>query len=145
MKKNEYNDNYKDNFTLINTGERSDLRTIKLNEEILDVSTIRLPINDVNIRKETVTMNKTITIPITSEELVIETKAASPNGQDEIMRIPLSSETIEVIKHPTQLEKVNIYTRHVQDIEHVNEILKREQIRIEKTGNPTIIVNDTEL
>jgi uncharacterized protein (TIGR02271 family) len=120
---------------------------IQLHQEVLDLSKVQVRTNEVHIHKEVITEEKTITIPITREELVIEKKALSPVGsnqsdcQMEIIRIPISEERIEVTKHPVMLEEVNYYTNSYEEIQHIEETVKRELLHVDTIGHP-IIVNE---
>ncbi|TYR81345.1 YsnF/AvaK domain-containing protein [Priestia megaterium] len=121
-----------------------------LHEEKLDVFKKWIQTGEVTIHKEVFSVEKTIVVPVTCEELVVEKKvlgAEKPDqtdGHTEIIRIPISEERIEVIKHPTILEDVTIYKRQFQKIESVEETLKKEKAHIETIGNPEVIDKDIE-
>lgn len=130
----------------INLAQNSNQPThIQLHQEELDLSKILVKTSEVHIHKEVVTEEKTITVPITREELVIEKRVLSPvdsnqtDGQVEIIRIPLSEERIEVTKHPVILEEVNYYTNSYEDIQHIEETVKRELLHVDTIGHPTIV------
>ncbi len=114
---------------------------LELHEEVLDISKEQNQIAEVISRKEVITEERTITVPVTREELVIEKKVFNSDTPDqtfettEIMRIPVSEERIEVIKHQTKLDDVDIYKRSYQETEHIEETIKKEQIQIDTTGN----------
>ena len=114
--------------------------TIHLHQEELDITKTRVQTNEVTIHKEIVTEQRTISIPITREELVIEKKLLSPDS-NQIIRIPLSEERIEVTKHPVILENVNYYTNSYDEIQHIEETVKRELLHVDTIGHP-IIVNE---
>ena len=124
--------------------------TLQLHEEKLDISKKWIKTGEVSIHKEVFTEEKTITVPVTHEELIIKKKvldAENPDqtdGHTEIIRIPISEERIEVIKHPTVLEDVAIYKRQFQETTSVTETLKKEKVHIETTGNPKVVNKNTE-
>ena len=123
---------------------------IQLRKEQLEISKELVHTADVASHKEVVTEEKTITVPVTHEELVIEKKDLNDSTSDtggeysEIMRIPLTEEQIEVVKHPVKLEDVSIYTNQYQETEHVEETIKKETARIETSGNVKVVDQDTE-
>lgn len=123
---------------------------MQLHEEKLDISKKWIQTGAVSIHKEVFTEEQTITVPVTHEELIIEKKVLdteSPNQtgeHTEIIRIPISEERIEVIKHPAVLEDVAIYKRQFQETKSVKETLKKEKVYIETTGNPEVVDKNTE-
>lgn len=65
-----------------------DTRTMQLREERLDIEKQRVQ-SEARVRKEVVTENRTITVPVQHEELVVEREGEAP------LRIPLSGEERE--------------------------------------------------
>ena len=128
----------------------SDNARLQLREEQLEISKELVQTADITSHKEVITEEKTITVPVTHEELVIEKKELNNNTSDsndeysEIMRIPLTEEQLEVVKNPVKLEDVSIYTNKHQETEHVLETLKKETAHIETSGNATVVDEDTE-
>ena len=80
------------------------IEKLLLREEKLDISKNKVQTGDVNIYKDIIKEDKTITVPIVREELVIENQRANNKGFETI-RIPINEEQIEVIKHPMVLEE----------------------------------------
>ncbi|MGK3722507.1 YsnF/AvaK domain-containing protein [Priestia megaterium] len=123
---------------------------LQLHEEKLDISKKWIKTGEVAIHKEVFTEEKTITIPVIHEELIIEKKVLDAENPDqtgehtEIIRIPISEERIEVIKHPTVLEDVAIYKRQFQETKSVTETLKKEKTHMEITGKPEVVDKNTE-
>ncbi|WP_138493632.1 YsnF/AvaK domain-containing protein [Paenibacillus pinistramenti] len=119
-------------------------RTMRLREEQLDISKTRQTTGEVNLRKEVIEQEQSINVPVTREEVVIEKKAVQdeatgePIGKDETIRIPVTEERVEVSKRPVVTGEVEIHKRQVQDTEHVSDTLKKEEARLEQTGNPTV-------
>jgi uncharacterized protein (TIGR02271 family) len=110
----------------------SAIGTMKLREEQLDIRTERVQLADVEVRRETVTDEQVLTVPVTREELVVW-----KNGV-EAVRIPVREDRVEVRKVPVVLQDVNVYTEHVESEETVEETLKRETARIEVTGEADV-------
>lgn len=125
-----------------------DSSTIKIREEQLDITKKRIPLGEVTIRKEVFTEEKNITVPVTREELVIENKipcldAKSRTGErTEVIRIPVSEEHVEVIKHSVVLEDVRTYTNQFEEIERIEELIKKEKLNVKTTGEPKVVYND---
>ncbi len=108
---------------------------IKLREEQLDITKNRVKTADVDVHKEIVTDKKKVTVPVAREELVVEEKAIGNNQESKTARIPLSEESIEVIKHPKQLNDVNISKKEHTENETVEETLKKEKLTTESKGD----------
>ena len=115
--------------------KKDDNIKIKLREEQMDITKDRVKTADVYVRKEIITDEKTITVPVNREELVVEKKAISNDQESETMRIPLSVEHIEVIKHPKQLNNVTISKNKYTETEAVEETLKKEKLTIDSKGD----------
>jgi uncharacterized protein (TIGR02271 family) len=128
----------------------SDHARIQLLEEQLEISKELVKTAEVTSHKEAITEEKTITVPITREELVIEKRIIDNNSADddsetsEIMRIPLTEEQINISKSPVKLEDVSIHTNKYQEIEHIEETLKKEKVHIETSGDVTVVDEDVE-
>jgi conserved domain len=122
---------------------------IQLHEEQLDIAKKWIQTRDVNIHKEVFTEEKTITVPVTREELVIETKLLDEestnktDGNIEVIRIPISEERIEVTKHSVVLEDIQIYKHQFQENKCIEETLKKEKLHLEITGDPKVINEET--
>lgn len=119
--------------------------TIKIKEEQLDIAKRWVETGDVKIYKETYTKEKSFTIPVSCEELVIEkiTFPSSNTGNEdvgkEVIRIPLSEEQIEFRKKNVALENVSVYKEKIEEIKHIEETLNKERVRLKISGSPQII------
>jgi uncharacterized protein (TIGR02271 family) len=118
-------------------------RTIRLVGEILRVHKERVSRGEVRLRKEVVTETKTIEVPVTREELVIERApgdgreaagAQVGSGEKEI-RVPLSEERVHVEKKPVVNEEVRVGKRQVQDTKRVSEQVQHEELTTETHGD----------
>lgn len=135
----------------LRSGYRDEDRKMRLHEEQLDISKTRQPAGEVNVRKDVIEEQKTINVPVNREEVVIEKKvmhdegaASEPIGKNESIHIPVTEERVEVHKRPVVAGEVDIHKREVQDTEQVTDTLKREEARLDQTGNPRI-QGDTKL
>jgi uncharacterized protein (TIGR02271 family) len=119
---------------------------LQLKKEQLDIVKRYLQIGEVNIYRETLTEEKSFTIPVVREDLVIETRDLSslpPEYKDaapkEVIRIPLSEEHVEFTKHKVDLEEVSIYKEQVHATEKVEKTLKREELKVKIHGTPKVL------
>jgi uncharacterized protein (TIGR02271 family) len=126
-------------------------RVIPVREEELRVHRQEVVTGEIVIRKEVITEQKTITVPVTREELVIERRAGTgqPSDQpldqgeemdDEILkdggtlRIVLHEEQVHVQKQVVVKEEIFISKRSIQETKHFEETLRHEEAHIERVG-----------
>jgi uncharacterized protein (TIGR02271 family) len=115
---------------------------IQLRGEVLRTFKERVRRGEVRIRKEVVTENQRVEVPVTREELVVESvpvseRQASPGeiGAGEEIRVPLSEEVPRVEKQQVVQEEVRVGKRAVQKTEHVSDDVRHEQLRVDKEGD----------
>jgi uncharacterized protein (TIGR02271 family) len=119
------------------TGER----TMKLHEEQLRATKQPVETGEVRVRKEVVTEHKTLDVPVTREEVVVERRPASgPASAADIrpgeeVRIPVREEQVRVEKEAVVKEEVSVGKRKVQDTEHVGGTVRKEEVRVEQEGD----------
>ncbi|WP_052947752.1 YsnF/AvaK domain-containing protein [Aneurinibacillus tyrosinisolvens] len=139
-------------------------QTLQLHEEQLTISKNQVQAGEVQIRREAVEEQKTLTVPVTHEEVYIErrpvtgsqaanstTASAAGNtaaggtamGKNEVIRIPVMEEHITVNKTPVVTEEIIISKREVQEMQQVTDTVKHEEAHLESTGNPVIQGEDT--
>jgi uncharacterized protein (TIGR02271 family) len=111
---------------------------IQLREECLDISKEIVKTTTVNIHKETFTEEKTFTIPVSREELVIEKKFLAED-KTETIRIPIKEERVEIVKHPVALEDVTYHIEEFQENKCITEILKKEKLKVQTEGSAIVI------
>jgi uncharacterized protein (TIGR02271 family) len=127
-----------ENYLLVNheraSGPMKDV-TFKIKEEQLNIAKQWLQTADVKVYRETLTQEKSFSIPIKREELVIEHTLLSSqkNVPPEVIRILLSEEQVNFTKNMLFIEDVSIYKEQIEDIKHIEAILKREEPRIKFT------------
>ena len=98
-----------------------------------------------------ITETKSIDVPVTHEELVIErhpvtnaTASTTPIGQDSTdIRVALSREEAVLEKNTVVREEVEVGKRSVTETQHLTDTVRREEARIENTGD-THVVGDTD-
>jgi uncharacterized protein (TIGR02271 family) len=129
-----------------NTGERR----IQLLGEMLRVHKELVQKGEVRVRKEVVTENRMMEVPVTREELVIERRDASGGvpvdtniGEGEEIRVPLTEEQVRVDKQPVVTDEVRIGKKQVTDTRKVSDTVKHEEVKVEKKGD--VKVDDKDL
>jgi uncharacterized protein (TIGR02271 family) len=118
---------------------------IPLREEQLNVEKQRVQKGEVRVHKEVVTEQQRIDVPVSHEEVVIERIPASegkpaetPIGQGETIRIPVSEDQVNVTKQTVETGEIDITKREVRGEQRVSGTVKREEPRIEKSGDVNI-------
>ena len=111
---------------------------IQLLGEVLRVHKDRVSRGDITLRKEVVTENKTVNVPVTREELVIERHAAEGTtpvsgriGDAGEIRIPLTEERASADKSTVVREEVSVGKRNVEDTRTISEDVSREDLVVD--------------
>lgn len=122
--------------------------SLHLRKEELDINKKRVQAGEVELSKEIVEEQKTVDVPVTHEEVVIERRSVDneasdyPIGESETIRIPVSEEQVDVDKHTVITGEVSAHKREVEENKHVDETLKREEARVNSTGDVDVINED---
>jgi uncharacterized protein (TIGR02271 family) len=110
---------------------------IQLLGEVLRVHKERINRGEVRIRKEVVTENQTVQVPVTREELVIERRPVNDTasadgsiGESEI-RVPLSEERPSIDKSTVVREEVSVSKRPVEEVRDVTGEVRREELVVD--------------
>lgn len=127
-------------------------RVMELREEQLNVGKERVQAGEVQIRKEIVTEMKTVEVPLTREEIVVERRnldgiprdgsLSAADMKTEEIRIPVSEEHVHIEKQVVPREEVRVSARKVTDTEVVSEEIRREEARIQSEGRVTMKTKD---
>jgi uncharacterized protein (TIGR02271 family) len=112
---------------------------IQLFGEVLRVHKERVSRGEARVRRDVITENQTVEVPVTREELVLErvavpadTPAPSANiGRSQEIRVPLSEDRVRVEKVPVVTEEVRIGKREVADVARVEDDVRREELRVD--------------
>jgi uncharacterized protein (TIGR02271 family) len=116
-----------------------------LREEELDIAKDRVSTGEVNLHKEIIEERKVMDVPVAHEEVIIERKAFNhehsdtPIGSEESIHIPVSEERLQVGKHTELVGEISAHKREVEEPQHVDEVLKREEARVDVDGHPRVI------
>jgi uncharacterized protein (TIGR02271 family) len=118
-----------------------DSTTLELREEELRTEKEQVKAGEVRLRKEVVTEERTVEVPVTREEVVVERRPAARGqeargdiGESEEIRIPVMEEEVRVEKTPVVKEEVSLKKRQVHDTERVSDTVRREEARIEDSS-----------
>ncbi|WP_315861915.1 YsnF/AvaK domain-containing protein [Candidatus Cyanaurora vandensis] len=121
---------------------------LQLLKEVLKVNKERVQKGEVRLRKEVITETKTMDVPVTHEEVVIErrlvtdeTTATGQIGDDQTIRVPLTEEQVKVDKRAVVTEEILVGKREVEETQKVSETVRREELRTDSQGN--VIVQDS--
>jgi len=118
---------------------------IRLRKEELDIAKSKVQKGDVEIGKEIIEEHKSVDVPVTREEVVIERKtlnneaSESPITNEQTIHIPVSEEKVNVGKHTVVTGEISAHKRAIENTEHIDETLKREEALINKIGNPDVV------
>jgi uncharacterized protein (TIGR02271 family) len=126
--------------------------TIPLIEERLNVSK-KTSTTQYTITKEPVTEKKTIEVPVTHEELVVEkrppkesssTSAQGPVKLKTEIKVPLNREEVEVTKEPFVKEEVVVKKKPVTEIRTVSDTVTKERIKMSGADTDQQATTNTE-
>lgn len=121
--------------------DTDEARRLRLREEQLQVNKQPVQTGEVGIRKEVVTEQQNIDVPVTREEVVIERRPTSgqvsdtPIGEGEQIRVPVREEQVNVSKQTVDRGEVAIGKRQVQENKQVSDTVRREEARVEREGD----------
>jgi uncharacterized protein (TIGR02271 family) len=118
------------------------VQRIQLREERLSARKQTVQAGEVQVHKDVITETRTVDVPVSHEEVVIErrpvtdrTVADTPIGQDETIRVPLNREEVTLEKQAYVREEVEVGKRSVTETEHLSGTVRREEARVENTGD----------
>lgn len=123
--------------------EESESSHVPLIEEKLNISKREVTYKEATLIKEPVTEMKTVEVPVTHEELIVERRppTEATTSQDELkspvttkeeIKIPLKKEEIEVRKEPYVKEEIVIKKRRVEETKTITEEVKSESYNNER-------------
>jgi uncharacterized protein (TIGR02271 family) len=119
-------------------------RKLQLREEELVARKRAVQTGEVQLGTEIVSEQRTLEVPVTREEVVIERRDVArrpsdrPIGQAETIEVPLREEQVEVDKQTVVYEEVNVGKRAVQETERLSETVRREEAVVEREGKADV-------
>lgn len=126
-----------------------DNKNLRLRKEELDIAKDKVQKGEVEISKEIIEEKKSVDVPVTHEEVVLERRSLndevtdSPITDEETIRIPVSEEKVDIGKHTVVTGEISAHKRVIEDTKHVDETLKHEEARINKIGDPDVVDEET--
>ncbi|HEY1349943.1 MAG TPA: YsnF/AvaK domain-containing protein [Ktedonobacteraceae bacterium] len=116
---------------------------LSLHEEQLQIYKRPVQTGTVGLRKEVVSEQKTVDVPVTREDVYIERRpgsgepSATPIGEGETYRVPVYEEQVSVKKQPVEKEEVVLGKQQVEETRRISETVRREEARVEHEGDIT--------
>lgn len=130
-----------------------DEQRLRLHEERLSVN--KQPVQDgtVRVRKEVVTENQSVDVPVRREEVYVErvgaadSDGASTISGDEEISVPVMHEEVSVEKHPVTTEEIILGKRTIEEQQTVGASIRKERARLDTDGgvSPKGTVDDSRL
>lgn len=124
---------------------------MKLREERLQATKERVQTGEVDLRKEVVTEQQSIDVPVTHEEVYIERRPGSgqvsdlPVGKDgETISIPLREEQVDVTKQAVETGEVILGKRQVKETQRVSDTVRHDEAHLEREGNISVEGDDVD-
>ena len=125
-------------------------QNLKLREEQLRAQKQPVETGEARLRKDVVTEEKSMDVPVTREEVYVERRPGSgqptdqPLGEGETYRVPVREEQVTVEKQPYVREEVAMGKRPVQETKQVSDTVRREEAHVERAGDINVQGSDVE-
>jgi uncharacterized protein (TIGR02271 family) len=128
--------------TTTTTG-RSETDTMRLREEQLHARTTPVETGRVQVGKDVVEEQRSIDVPVTREEVVVERHPVDRRPADrpidatqsETIEVPVREEQVDVEKRPVVYEEVGVGKRTTQETQEVSDTVRREELRMDGGGD----------
>ncbi|URZ17458.1 YsnF/AvaK domain-containing protein [Clostridium felsineum] len=123
---------------------------LKLRKEELDINKDKVQKGEVELGKEIIEEHKVVDVPVKHEEVVVERKSLnnetsdSPITNEQSIKIPVSEEKVNVGKHTVLTSEVSAHKNEIENTQHIDETLKREEAKINKIGDANIVDSNTD-
>lgn len=119
----------------------------RIREENVRVDTHWVATGELNWHKEVITEERSITIPLRRQELVVERKYFDSEGaekvnQVEVSRIPLREERLEIKVQPFDIQEVSISKQQSECFQKVDIPLRREVLAVKHSNGSTFELVD---
>lgn len=124
------------------TASAGEERRMPLHEEQLSIDKQPVQSGEAVVRKDVVTETRHVDVPVQHEEVYVEHRATSGAeaaegaiDEDREIRIPVTREEVSVEKRAVKTGEVAVGKRTVQDTQRVDESIRKEEPRVETTGD----------
>ena len=119
--------------------------TVELREEELAARKQTVQSGQVIVGTEVVAEQRTLEVPVTHEEVVIERHAVDRRPSDEpisataeTLNVPVREEQVTAEKRAVVYEEVNIGKRAVQETQQVSDTVRKEVVDVDAVGDLSI-------
>jgi len=120
-------------------------RTLQLCEERLRINKEQVNTGEVDVHKEVRTEHQKMDVPVEHEEVVVTRRRAQGGARNggiqphpEEIRIPVREERVRVTKETVPTEEVSVQRRKVRDVHHVDETVRKEEVKVEEKGKARV-------
>ncbi|MGH2482155.1 MAG: YsnF/AvaK domain-containing protein, partial [Ktedonobacteraceae bacterium] len=128
-------------------GRLQDEQRMRLHAEQIQAFKQPTQVGEVILRKEVVTEQQTIDVPVSREEVVIERRSITGDvaasgeklGENQTIRIPVNEERVDVTKRVITTGEVVVGKRERQEVQHFSDKVQHEEARWEQKGDAHII------
>ncbi|HYX51690.1 MAG TPA: YsnF/AvaK domain-containing protein, partial [Ktedonobacteraceae bacterium] len=123
---------------------------MKLREEQLNVQKQPVEAGEARLRKDVVSEQQSVDVPVTHEEVYVERRPGSgqasdtPIGEGETYRVPVREEQVTASKQTVETGEVAIGKRQFQDTQRVSDTVNREEAHLESSGDVNVRNRGTE-
>ena len=124
---------------------------MKLREEQLNVQKQPVEAGEARLRKDVVSEQQSVDVPVMHEEVYIERRPGSGQASDapignegETYRVPVREEQVTASKQTVETGEVAIGKRQFQDTQRVSDTVQREEAHVEGSGDVPIKGTDGE-
>lgn len=121
---------------------------LDLRSEELDIHKHRSETGDVEIHKDIVEEEKSVDVPVSHDQVVIERKVVNreateePIQEEETIHIPVTAEEVDVEKHTVVTGEITAHARSVEETKSVHDVLHKEVADVEAHGDTDVINKD---
>ena len=125
-----------------------DVQGFKLREEQLRAQKHPVETGEARLRKDVVSEQQSMDVPVTHEEVYIERRPASgqpsdePIGEGETYRVPVREEQVTTSKQTVETGEVAIGKRQAQETQQVSDTVRREEAHVERSGDVDVQGSD---
>jgi uncharacterized protein (TIGR02271 family) len=127
-----------------------DAQRLKLREEQLRVQKQPVQTGEARLRKDVVSEQQSMDVPVTHEEVYIERRPGSgqpsdtPIGESETYRVPVREEQVTTSKQAVETGEVAMGKRKSQETQPVSDTVRREEAHVERSGDVNVQGSDVE-
>ncbi|HZR99724.1 MAG TPA: YsnF/AvaK domain-containing protein [Chloroflexota bacterium] len=121
--------------------DMTDSDRMQLKEERLQPEKESVKAGDVALRKDVVTEERSVNVPVRHEEVVVERRpvearpATGDIKEGEVIHVPVREEQVHLEKQPVVTEEVSLRKQPVTETERVSGTVRREKARVDTNGD----------